>query len=282
MPAPLERLPEHILEYIAEYVAGCRRRSLFDFSLASRLCCRVTTPQRFAFLKLTIRDKEKLQHDLQRWTEVLSPNHFRHVRRVTVIGFMRDNQPVQSRDNGWREDFSEDFSGDGDDDDEDSPCYDFSVTSAFIPDFPHLMPQHKDAQHEAWLPFANFLGQLPGLKDLIYACAHHMPPYVLRALHQHHRRSRLHIRAFSLRSLYQYPDQLDDIDPDKFALVTSPYLYSINANLRFYDACRGADYNWDAVARMVSGFAPALRRVRVNHSSDLRWRPSGIKTSRPT
>ncbi|KAK3896562.1 hypothetical protein C8A05DRAFT_39898, partial [Staphylotrichum tortipilum] len=87
---------------------------------------------------------------------------------------------------------------------------------------------------ETWLPFARFLGWLPALTDLVYACTHQVPACLLAALHEHHPRSRLHVRAFSLRSLFQKRDQLHDIDPDERALATSPCLYSIHALCEMY------------------------------------------------
>ncbi len=45
-----------------------------------------------------------------------------------------------------------------------------------------------------------FLGQLPGLKDLVYACTHQVPACLLATLRQHHPRSRLHVHTFSLRN----------------------------------------------------------------------------------
>jgi hypothetical protein len=126
-----------------------------------------------------------------------------------------------------------------------------------------LTPQYKQAQREAWLPFAQFLGQLPGLTDLVYACINQIPACVLDALHQHLPRSRLHVRTFSLRSLYQERDQLDDIDPDEYLLATSSCLYSIRAKCKPYDTWRRFSFNLEAVERMVvSGCAPRLRRVR--------------------
>jgi hypothetical protein len=268
------------LEYICEYVAsGDRRpRSLFSLSLASRLCCLAATAQRFSRLRLTIRDKKKLRDDVRRWTEILSlDNRFRHVRRVTVVGFMRDDEsPIYSRQkdwaNGWPADNDDDSDSDSDSDGLPPlhPRFAPAVTRDFFPAKPALTPLHKQAQHAAWLPFAHFLAQLPGLTDLVYACTHQLPRCVLDALHQHHPRSRLHMHAFSFRSLHQARDTPTDIDPDEFALATSPCLYSIDTKLEAHGSPGLVDYNLDAVARMVTGYAPAIRRVRVNYYAPAR------------
>ncbi len=253
IPAPLERLPLHIFEYICEYVA---RRSLFSLSLASSFCCHAATPQRFSRLRLTIRSKQKLQDDLQQWAAILGRgDRLRHVRRVVVVGSMPDGDGSEAES---RHPLPSTPETDSDSDDE---------NVSFSPDSPPLSAQSKQIQHEAWLPFAKFLGQLPGLKDLVYACTHQVPLCILVALHQYHPQGRLHVQTFSLRSLYQERDQLHDIDPDELALATSPCLYSIRARCIFYDTYGRFDFNLEAIKAMVRGHAPALRRVAIWHDA---------------
>ncbi|KAL2022454.1 hypothetical protein VTK56DRAFT_5283 [Thermocarpiscus australiensis] len=180
-----------------------------------------------------------------------------------------DDQSEHGSDwtNGWRTGSGSGSDSDSDsDNDEEPPRGVFAVTSAFLADDPPLTPQHKQAQHAAWLPFTHFLGRLPGLTDLLYACTHQIPLCILTALHQRHPRIRLHVHAFSLRSLYQDMHQLHDIDPDEFALATSPCLYSIDAKWEAYNTHGHVSYNSEAIARMVAGCAPALRRVRIQYS----------------
>ncbi|KAG7288124.1 hypothetical protein NEMBOFW57_007647 [Staphylotrichum longicolle] len=136
----------------------------------------------------------------------------------------------------------------------------------FFPSRPHATAEHKRIQHNAWLPLVKFLGELTGLKDLVYACTTQLPKCVLEALHQAHPQCRLHIRTFSLRSLYQEKDQPHDIDPDELALVKSPCLYSIHASCAPYGLDGRVSFNLEAVEHMVSGFTPNLRQVHVYHS----------------
>ncbi len=244
-------LPLHILEYICHYLP---RQSLLPLSLTSRFCYQAATPRRFSRLKLTIHDKEKLRDDLQQWAAVLGRgNRFRHVRRVVLVGAMLDRD--EANPYGLATDSDTDGSCDSDDDD----------NSFFSADSTPLTTQHKLEQDEAWLPFADFLSQLPGLKDLVYACPHQVPACLLAALHQHHPRSRLHVRTFSLRSLYQERDRLHDIDPDELALATSPCLYSIQVTCVPYDSSGRFSFNLEAIKHMVQGHAPALKRVSIYH-----------------
>ena len=257
-PAPLERLPLHLFEHICKYVT---RRSLFSLSLTSTFCRQAATPQRLSRLGLTIRDKQKLRDDLQQWVAILGRGDgFRHVRRVVVVGFMLDGNESEVDPRRHLLPSTAGTDSDGDSDGEDERFW-------FPPDWPPLTTQFKQGQHEAWLPFAQFLGQLPGLKDLVYACTHQLPVCVLTALHQYHPHSRLHVHTFSLRSLYQERDQLHDIDPDELALATSPCLYSIRARCLRYDTYRRFSFNLEAVESMVRGYAPALRRVSIVYES---------------
>ncbi len=261
VPPPLERLPLHILEYICQYLGI---RSLFALSLASRPCYVATTPQRFARLKFVIRTRAKLQHDLQQCITILGRgDRYRHVRRVVVAGSMSDvDEPAagaRGRNMSWprmEDEWNLDSDDDGDDDD------DFKSVH-FTASEPALTPQHKQAQHDAWLPFAHFLARLPALADFFYACAHQMPACVLQVLHTHHPKSRLHMVTFSLRSLYRHPDrELDPIDPDEFLLATSPCLCSIRMpyQAEAQDG-RRLNLNLEAVEGMVCGWAPKLSRV---------------------
>ncbi|KAK4247598.1 hypothetical protein C7999DRAFT_14412 [Corynascus novoguineensis] len=257
---PLERLPLHILEYTCQYIS---RSSLFSLSLANRFCCQATAPQRFSRLRLTIRDKEKLRDDLDQWVAVLGRNNdrFRYVRRVAVIGRMADNEADSSDDEDRRTGDSATY-GETDSDS------DIEEEVDFYPGAPALKPKHKRSQHEAWLPFARFLGQLPALKDLVYACTHQIPLCVLTALHQHHPKSRLHLHTFSLRSLYQYKDELHDIHPDEFALATSPCLYSIHAKYQPWDVYGRFSFNLEALQHIVmSGCAPNLKHLHIHYVS---------------
>ncbi|KAK4039969.1 hypothetical protein C8A01DRAFT_46625 [Parachaetomium inaequale] len=145
----------------------------------------------------------------------------------------------------------------------------------FRPRTPPPTPQHKQEQHETWLPFAQFLSKLPGLTDLVYSYKDQVPACVLAALHRHHPRSHLHIGAFSLRSLYQARDQLHDIDPDELAVATSPCLYSIFAKYETYDEQGRFGFNLEALEQMVSGWAPNLKRAQIHHSMPSNWRSIG-------
>ncbi|KAK4173119.1 hypothetical protein QBC36DRAFT_62312 [Triangularia setosa] len=261
-PVPLERLPLHIAQYLLDFVD---RRSISSFSLANKFCCQAAAPQRFVHLKLTIRDKEKLNHDLEQLNKSLTvDNRFLHVRRITLRGFLlcgTDHigpNAVDGRflaNGGWNET----------PEDGDSEIEDVADLTYFAPDLPRYTAQRKQEQNKAWQPFADFLSQLSGLKDFVYACTHQIPPCVLRALHQYHPRSRLHMHTFSLRSLYQDRDSVHDIDLDELALVTSPCLYSIEMKYEPDSSHGQTSYNTEAIKWMVKNSA-SLRKVRLYYS----------------
>ncbi|KAK3898160.1 hypothetical protein C8A05DRAFT_47445 [Staphylotrichum tortipilum] len=161
-------------------------------------------------------DKANLRGDLGRWAVILGlGNRFRHVRGVKVVGWMEDGDPDTENDT-------------------ETPYYNLTGYG--------LSSEHKRAHDEAWLPFAEFLGQLPALTDL------------------DHRKSRLHVRTFSLHSLYQHRDQLHDIDPDEFELATLPCLYSIRAKCAMYDDQGRFSFNSEALAQL------SLKYVQLGNS----------------
>lgn len=278
-PSRLERLPLHILEAICEYLGHGDRaqRSLVAFSLASRYCAEAAASQLYARFYLQVRNKEKLRVDLDRYIALLTiGNRFRHVRQVIVYGSMLDEaDPKPTRyvyATKW--DLALDLNPESDSDSEDESeridkqghrrqrqAARYSVEYRSEAAAYHLTPQYKQTHNESWQPLAEFIGQLPGLKDMMFTCDHPMPSCLLKALHQHHPRSRLHVYDFDLRSLYQDPDNLHDIDPDEFALITSPCLHTIEVNYTHSCPDGRHSFNAEAVTRMVARYAPGLRRV---------------------
>jgi hypothetical protein len=190
--------------------------------------------QRFERIRFTVRGRKKLRQDLERRNEILGiDGRARYVRRVKVVGYMpllqvdeaseeREIVPIFQPETFGVEDEHER------DSDEDHFC---KPSQGLIEEFygasPLLTHEEKQEQNEAWLPLAQFLHQLPDLKDLIYACTDQIPICILSSLHQHHPNSRFHVHTFSPRSLYQPKEHPHDIDPDEFVLATSPCLYSI-------------------------------------------------------
>ncbi|KAL1844214.1 hypothetical protein VTJ49DRAFT_3870 [Mycothermus thermophilus] len=228
---------------------------LLNLSLASKACRRATTAGRHSRIRFTIRDKEKLRRDLNRVPDYL----LCYVRRVTVVGGMLDG------DEGSSPDHREDGASLAEDSDDETD--DLTQRVDFDPEHPMLTPEHKQAQHEAWLPFAEFLGRLPPITDFVYSCKHQIPACVLAALHHHHPTSRLHVSTFSFRSLYQ-PAQGPylPIDPDEYALVTSPCLYSIRLITTLCTHSRRYSHNLAAIRHMLrSKCAPQLRHVLIHH-----------------
>ncbi|KAK3904430.1 hypothetical protein C8A05DRAFT_13686 [Staphylotrichum tortipilum] len=260
-PAPLETLPLRIFEYICTFLP---HRSLLDLSLASRFCAEAAAYQRFSRIRLDIHSISKLHHDVERWTAILRHgDRFRHVRRVVAVGFLRAGRTGHNEEYLLMPDSDYDDEPDaacGSDSDSDSSA----PGRRFNPNDPVVAPWLKKAQNKAWLPFARFLAQIPGLKDLVYSLTHQLPRCVLDILHQHHPRCRLHVRIFSLRSLYQDLKDQHAIDPDELALASSPCLYSIHLTYRPYDLDRRFNFNLDAVRQMVAGYAPNLKRVRLH------------------
>jgi hypothetical protein len=244
--SPLETLPLELFHRICQFLP---RQSLFTLSLVSAACRKGTAAGRVARIRFIIRDEEKLWRDISHFENVvLGPDDlFRYVRRVTVIDEKHSSTPGASGDE------------DGD----------LTQNIPFNPSSPLQTPAQKQAQNKAWLPFAQFLARLTGLTDLVYSCTEQIPACVLSVLHQHHRTSRLHVSTFSLRSLYQPVPQAREgaprIDPDEYALLTSPCLYSISTILESHDSEPRYSYNREAFREALgSGLMPRLRHLHVH------------------
>lgn len=142
---------------------------------------------------------------------------------------------------------------------------------------------------QAWDPLAGWIKDFPGLSDVVHGCSDQIAPSIISAINEHHRpgRLRLHMHAFSLRSLVRPKHDLSPMSRDDWAIATSPCLYSIV--LRHHSWVLSTEhhqtylpgmsrYNTDAnlkfVARMISGLAPNLSVVQLQQ--DRHGRPRGM------
>ncbi|KAK4677943.1 hypothetical protein QC764_303170 [Podospora pseudoanserina] len=264
-PCLLERLPLHIAQYLANFL---HQDSIRPFSLASKFCCQAAAPRRFTSIKLTARERDKFDRDVEELRATLAvDNHSHHVRRITLRGFLllgTDHLGPNGVDGrflangGWNE------SPDNEGDSETEDVYD---SSYFRPNLPKYDSQRKQELNEAWQPFADLIGQLSGLRDLIYACTHQIPRCILEALHQRHPRSRLHMHTFSLRSLYLSASNVQAIDTDEYALLTSPCLYSIDMKYEPYSDEAEKSFNTEALHWLIVN-SPSLRKFKLDYRYD--------------
>ncbi|KAI8954478.1 hypothetical protein F4801DRAFT_533351 [Xylaria longipes] len=258
----LETLPLIVLERICEYLAQSdpKRRSLQAFSLVSKRCCSAAESQRFGQIRVIVRGRRNFRDDLCQWNEILNAdNRFRCVRGLTVSGW---GSVLEKEEGENYETIDEEDDEDGDENMQDyfgmhECCGPSNIPNKYVTDR-GPSPQH-EAQPEAWELIAHFIGKLPGLKDLAWGCGTKIPRNILSAVHTVG--CRLHVNRFSLSSLIQDREHPHDIDPDEFALATSPCLYSIVVPFYGYDEYGNINYNQEAVLRMVAGAAPNLAHI---------------------
>ncbi|RYP20714.1 hypothetical protein DL765_002664 [Monosporascus sp. GIB2] len=303
----MERLPWILLEEICEYLADAepKRRSLFAFSLVSKLCYSAAERQRFRIVSITAGGRAKLLDDLGRWRNMFGPTQrASYVRRLVIAGCMPLEQddadgstaagdtvagadeaaadPADIETHGSREEDDDDlrdrFEAFGSDDTFQE------VSRVRQSDFIRKLAQYeRRIQNKAWMPLANFIQQLSGLFDLIYTSTDQVPTCLLSTLHQYHPNCRLYVRHFYLRSLVQSRAQLHDIDPDEFELVTSPCLYGIVAPYHGYDSNGKLCFSEEAVLQIVAGLAPRLAYVTMlaSHPGDSMELRAAYRMSRP-
>jgi hypothetical protein len=183
----LESLPLLVLERICQYIDDDseKRHSLWAFSLTSRCCCAASAAQRFCQFQLKVSAPDELESGSRRWTEVLNlGDRQRHVRRLKVLKVMTEEE---RRRTGLQEKGEET----GDDEDGEADRDEWKVRHYFdMEDFCRPYNVCVDCSRggsltdnpRAWLPLAMFISQLPGLKDLVWACGPHMPGIVLAAV----------------------------------------------------------------------------------------------------
>lgn len=124
--------------------------------------------------------------------------------------------------------------------------------------------------NQKWVPFANLLQRIPGLRDLSWASSDPVPPCVLEVLHRHLPQCRLDVRTFFLHSLLRWPQSQIQVSPFECALATSPSLQELTLSYSQADPWGMVDYHEDAVMDLISGGAPNLRRVSL-HIRAAQW-----------
>lgn len=254
----IKLLPAEISRRVCEYLAA-NPPSLHAFALASRQCYAAATALIFRRIHITVKCRDQLVADVQRWRQVLErSSSLRHVRRLVIDGHMRKHPGAQ-----------------GDDEEEDPFCTsDATDDDPFDPRWADVHIPYEEplsiinAMTPAWSPLADFIRQLPALAEFDYGCANQLPLCLLNALHSHTRACRLTIRTFHLRSLGQ-----PDLDQDELAVITSPCLYSINVRYDIYYSSGVEDYHEEAVQDIVAGLVPRLKQVRL-YRSPAGWSPA--------
>jgi hypothetical protein len=217
-------LPSLVLERICEYLGDDfdrKRSSLWAFSLASRACYYAAIPERFSQVLLYVPGGDMCDDDmhilLERWNRWLKPeSRYRHVRHLKV-----------SRTRSGPRDpmhYIYDYSMDGDFEDwRMQGSFDLhNFCSPSTSSIQHL-PATTDDPH-AWVSLARFIGQLPGLQDLVWACSISLPPPILDAVRN--RGCRLHLHQFLVTGLNNSNIQ-SAMDPYNTTQASFPYLSSM-------------------------------------------------------
>lgn len=259
----IENLPLLPLELVCEYLSNCDtgRRSLFAFSLASKLCCAATSRQRFEQVVIAPRDPKHLEQILKRCNKVFrSDGRTKYIRRARISGQI--TYEGGSVNQYFREEQLHMWINP--DDSSLDEMYTFSTPAplqSFHGSEPACTQENKSIANRGWEPTAQFLASCAGLKDLYWASTDQVPRCILEVLHNHLPRCRLHVHTFSLRSLYQQQHQHHDMDVDEYALATSPSLHSICVSPTYTDSWRTTDYNEEAALKIIAPLAPNLRSV---------------------
>ncbi|KAK3897356.1 hypothetical protein C8A05DRAFT_19859 [Staphylotrichum tortipilum] len=265
--ATLETLPQLVLDRICEYLnddddddnnnnntytayqSGSGLRAL---SLTSRQCCTATGSQRFCQLRMAVTSVDEMMRVLERWVEMLDRDggrRYRYVRRLKVVLPGQDkvyDEWEEHRFAPWLSDL---------------PRFCSPPPRSFKRDRrgPHKL---ESTTGEPWLALARFIGRLPALKDVVWGFCN-MPRTVLAAIHATGT-CRLHMHRFRLDSLVVHrngPPQVIDIDPDEYALATSPALCSVVAKVRGYETDGDLNYGGEALMGMAAGAAPNLQHL---------------------
>ena len=270
----LETLPLETLDAICTLLVSHdgSREAIACFSLVSFRCSAAAARYRLERVRLEVCDRRQINQLVGKLDHAFGQDgRAGYLRQMKLIGGMSTAQEDEEQINTPRlttgnrhvrireEDMHDDCYGMSK-----LPRSDGSVLGQESPG-PVPSPEEKILIDEAWSPLIGFISGLHGMTDLVYACTDQVPRCLLWALHTYQPTTRLHVHNFSLRSLYQWSDQLHLIDPDEYTLLTSPSLYSIVATWFEVDKHGRVGFNDAAIYRMIMGLAPALRQANLFH-----------------
>ncbi|KAK0648279.1 hypothetical protein B0T16DRAFT_407963 [Cercophora newfieldiana] len=261
MAPTLETLPWLVLSRVCEYLdepddsfaTHPSRRNLWAFSLTSRQCCAAANSQRFSQVRVEASTPEKLDHLLTNWTEILDRDggRYRFVKRLKIAPVL----PPSDEEDG-----------------DERPKY---LWDDALLDMPHFcrpaspFPQgiSDSAPADTLGPYvtilAQFIRRFPALADLVWGFCP-IPREVLAAVHDV-RTCRLHMHRFHLSSAIVprgHDPQVVTLNPDDYALATSPALHSIVVTFR-HNPPNPDELNCteEVIRGMVAGAAPNLQHV---------------------
>ncbi|KAL1895928.1 hypothetical protein Sste5346_005027 [Sporothrix stenoceras] len=133
---------------------------------------------------------------------------------------------------------------------------------------------------KAWLPLADLVRQLSGLRDLVWDATSYLPPSILAAIHEmpslcaesaRNGGCRIHMHQFALHSLSQQRSHSTQspISPDEYALVTSANLYAVVATVQSRMILDRISFTGHALVQEMlgRGRSPNLRHVWFNQVS---------------
>lgn len=294
------------------------RRSLWAFSLTSRRCCAAAAVQRFCQIHLRLRSADTMAASVQRCIDEALDHgqRFGHVRRLRVSGGMsrKEAQLIKTKEHAAQgrarhpSPMAMKRARAETKDDRDAGEVDRVLHTKLGHDIRHVFgddlhsfcrPRHD--RHErlvygasistdavnftfgadgAWLPLADLVRQLSGLRDLVWDATSYLPRHVLDAVHETpslrpaHRSGgcRIHMHQFALHSLTQYRAlrTQSPIHADEYALVISPNLFSIVATVQGRMILDRISYTGDAILREMlgRGRSPNLRHVWFDRQPD--------------
>ncbi|KAL4787694.1 hypothetical protein BJX76DRAFT_318069 [Aspergillus varians] len=271
-------LPLETLGLICDFLASEDNASVYAFSETNKHCHAASNKVRFQEIHLRVKTRQGLDHDVKKWLNILEKNSaFGSVRYLTVEGRIapfwenaKTSIPAALLENSYAGNTCEDeFTHLGD-------RYDHILRGPFY----HLGAQEEQSEG-AWIPLAGLLAKLTGLRDLAYACERRLPECLLKVLHVHIPRCRLHIKALDPPCLTQEEEEEEDedesedevgIDEYDFALATSSCLSTVVVPVAYDDIYR--TNNEEAVRLMARGLAPNLKHVHVVDSGPgFKYRP---------
>jgi hypothetical protein len=285
--SPLETLPLPVLDSICEHLAmgDSKRRSIFAFSMASRLCCAIADKQRFKQISFLITDSQELEEALAQWDKIVRiGKRTSYVRSVRIAGRIKPDGEDEHQ-TGYANSLIRQYGGL-----EDENCHvgEDGISRPrslfwFDGGEPTCTTESKATSNRLWQPLADFLPCLFILKHLIWAATDQIPRCILDVLHSQLPGTLLHVNTFSLRSFYQWSDQTHDIDVDEYALVTSPSLSSICVVTCYLNHDGRMDYNHEAARDMVLWLAPNLRSLYMSYqiTGDTPGLRNAIRSPRP-
>lgn len=225
----LEGLPLEILLQICELLQDTHPASTRSFSKTNHTVRSIANKVIFRNVILPIHSPKNVKEDVQQLSDALGP--------ISALGYIRSLRVCFALDHT-------------------SVRHKAHLEASFCVRSDNMLGPIRLMNDRDWVSLADLLKRCSALSDLLFELRDQLAPCVLHTLHRYHPRCRLHMRAFSVKSL-----MTSEPDTHELAIASSPCLHSIWFTYMEPEEDAYASRSQRVIQQVLAGLAPNVEEI---------------------